>query len=140
MQIFLDSSWLITFTNSLCVKKTDSYPIHSITQFDQSSHVRVKKKTKKQKTRDKKKTKTKKNRETKQCVFKNQGLYICLVSWPDVTLNLCGFCFGHLVVKHQIGLSEQSGRLMVPEYSENNLACREKRERKKTVCESPVRR
>lgn len=41
VQIFLDSSWLITFTNSLCVK--NSYPIHSITQFDQSHHVRVKK-------------------------------------------------------------------------------------------------
>ncbi len=53
VQIFLDSSWLITFTNSLCVKKTDSYPIHSITQFDQSHHVKSKKRCLKNKTKRK---------------------------------------------------------------------------------------
>lgn len=37
----VDSSWLITFTNSLCMKKTESYPIHSITQSDQR-HVKKK--------------------------------------------------------------------------------------------------
>lgn len=42
---FSDSSWLITFTNSLRVKnkKTDSYPVHSITQIDQSCCVNIKK-------------------------------------------------------------------------------------------------
>lgn len=88
---FLDSSWLITFTNSLCVKQTDSYPIHSITQFDQSCHVRVKKERK------------------KENVFntQNKELYICPLGATQLTRTRVEFvcaCFGHLVVKHQIGL------------------------------------
>lgn len=41
---FSDSSWLITFTNSLRVKnkKTHSYPFHSITQIAQSCCVNIK--------------------------------------------------------------------------------------------------
>ena len=84
MQIFLDPSWLITFTNSLCVKKTDSYPIHSITQFDQShqcwSEKCVLKKT------------------NKNCTFVN---YVLLGLHGHVE-SVCT-CFGHLVFKHQIG-------------------------------------
>lgn len=101
MQFFfslLDSSWLITFTNSLCGKKKKDRlldcPIHSITQSDQSQCVWVK--MFKTHTRADTHTHLNKNKQTNKndCTF---VFYVLLCLRGRVEL-VCSR-FGHCVVK-----------------------------------------